>query len=37
MEWIKIAIQVVIAVSIFNVWLIRFGKPPAGEAALQKV
>lgn len=27
MEWIKIAIQVVIAVSIFNVWIIRFGKP----------
>jgi hypothetical protein len=27
MEWIKIAIQIVIAVSIFNVWIIRFGKP----------
>lgn len=26
MEWIKIAIQVVIAASIFNVWILRFGK-----------
>jgi hypothetical protein len=27
LEWIKIGIQVVIAASIFNVWLIRFRKP----------
>jgi hypothetical protein len=27
MEWIKIAIQIIIAVSIFNVWVLRFGKP----------
>lgn len=27
MEWIKIAIQLIIAVSIFNVWILRFGKP----------
>ena len=27
MEWIKIVIQIVIAVSIFNVWIFRFGKP----------
>ncbi len=33
MEWIKIAIQVIIAVSIFNVWLIRFGKPTSWRGA----
>ena len=27
MEWIKIVIQVVIAASIFNVWILRYGKP----------
>ena len=27
MEWIKIVIQLVIAISIFNVWILRFGKP----------
>jgi hypothetical protein len=27
MEWIKIAVQLIIAASIFNVWIIRFGKP----------
>jgi uncharacterized membrane protein YphA (DoxX/SURF4 family) len=27
MEWIPIVIQLIIAVSIFNVWLLRFGKP----------
>ena len=27
MEWIKIAIQIIIAASIFNVWILRFGKP----------
>ena len=27
MEWIKIVIQIVIAASIFNVWILRYGKP----------
>lgn len=27
MEWIKIVIQIVIAASIFNVWILRFKKP----------
>lgn len=27
MEWVKIVIQVVIAASIFNVWILRYGKP----------
>jgi uncharacterized membrane protein YphA (DoxX/SURF4 family) len=27
MEWIPILIQLIIAVSIVNVWIIRFGKP----------
>ena len=27
MEWIKIVIQLVIAASIINVWILRFGKP----------
>ena len=27
MEWIPIVIQLVIAVSIFNVWIVSFGKP----------
>ena len=27
MEWISIIIQLIIAVSIFNVWLLRFSKP----------
>lgn len=26
MEWIKIVIQIIIAVSIFNVWILRIGK-----------
>jgi uncharacterized membrane protein YphA (DoxX/SURF4 family) len=26
MEWIPIVIQLIIAVSIFNVWILRFGK-----------
>ena len=35
MEWVIIIIQVVVAVTLFNVWLFRFGKPTAwrgGEA-----
>ena len=26
MEWIKIAVQLIIALGIYNVWLVRFGK-----------
>jgi hypothetical protein len=26
MEWIKITIQIIIAIGIYNVWLVRFGK-----------
>lgn len=36
MEWIKIAIQVIIAVSIFNVWIIRFGKPTSWRGSTAK-
>jgi H+/Cl- antiporter ClcA len=36
MEWIKIAIQVIIAVSIFNVWIIRFGKPTSWRGGTAK-
>ena len=36
MEWIKIAIQVIIAVSIFNVWIIRFGKPTSWRGGSAK-
>jgi hypothetical protein len=36
MEWIKIAIQIVIAVSIFNVWIIRFGKPTSWRGGAAK-
>lgn len=39
MEWIKIVIQLVIAVSIFNVWIVRFAKPTrwrGGEAKSMK-
>jgi hypothetical protein len=36
MEWIKIAIQVVIAASIFNVWIIRFGKPTSWRGGTAK-
>lgn len=27
MEWIQIAIKIFIAASIYNVWILRFGKP----------
>ena len=36
MEWIKIAIQVVIAASIFNVWVLRFGKPTSWRGGTAK-
>jgi len=36
MEWIKIAFQIVIAVSIFNVWIIRFGKPTSWRGGTAK-
>lgn len=36
MEWIKIAIQLIIAVSIFNVWIIRFGKPTSWRGGSAK-
>ena len=36
MEWIKIAIQVVIAASIFNVWILRFGKPTSWRGGTAK-
>lgn len=39
MDWINIAIQVVIAASIFNVWILRFRKPTnwrGGEANSMK-
>ena len=26
MEWIKIAVQLIIAIGIYNVWIVRFGK-----------
>lgn len=36
MEWIKIAIQLIIAVSIFNVWIIRFGMPTSWRGGSAK-
>ena len=27
MDWIKIALQIIIGVTIFNVWIVRFGMP----------
>lgn len=36
MEWIKIAIQLIIAVSIFNVWILRFGKPTSWRGGSAK-
>ncbi len=36
MEWIKIVIQVFIAASIFNVWLLRFGKPTSWRGGSAK-
>jgi len=36
MEWFKIAIQLIIAVSIFNVWIIRFGKPTSWRGGSAK-
>jgi hypothetical protein len=36
MEWIKIAVQLIIAVSIFNVWLLRFGKPTSWRGGAAK-
>lgn len=36
MEWIKIAIQVLIAASIFNVWILRFGKPSSWRGGAAK-
>jgi hypothetical protein len=36
MEWIKIVIQVVIAASIFNVWILRFGKPTSWRGGAAK-
>jgi len=36
MEWIKIAIQIIIAVSIFNVWILRFGKQTSWRGGTAK-
>lgn len=36
MEWIKIAIQIVIAASIFNVWILRSGKPTSWRGGTAK-
>jgi len=36
MEWIKITIQLIIAVSIFNVWILRFGKPTSWRGGTAK-
>jgi hypothetical protein len=36
MEWFKIAIQVIIAASIFNVWILRFGKPTSWRGGAAK-
>jgi hypothetical protein len=36
MEWIKMAIQVIIAVSIFNVWIVRFSKPTSWRGGSAK-
>jgi hypothetical protein len=36
MEWIKIAVQIIIAASIFNVWILRFGKPTSWRGGVAK-
>lgn len=36
MEWIKIAVQIIIAASIFNVWILRFGKPTSWRGGTAK-
>ena len=36
MEWIKIAIQIIIAASIFNVWILRIGKPTSWRGGTAK-
>jgi hypothetical protein len=36
MEWIKIALQVIIAITIFNVWIIRFGNPTRWRGGASK-
>ena len=36
MEWISIVIQLIIAVSIFNVWVLRFGKPTSWRGGTAK-
>lgn len=36
MEWIKIVIQLIIAVSIFNVWILRFAKPTSWRGGSAK-
>jgi hypothetical protein len=36
MEWIKIVIQVIIAVSIFNVWILRVKKPTSWRGGTAK-
>lgn len=36
MEWIKIAIQLLIAVSIFNVWILRFSKSTSWRGGAAK-
>ena len=36
MEWIKIAVQVLIAASIFNVWILRYGKPTSWRGGAAK-
>jgi len=36
MEWIKIAVQLIIAISIFNVWILRFEKPTSWRGGVAK-
>jgi len=36
MEWMRIAIQAIIAVSIFNVWILRVGKPTSWRGGTAK-
>lgn len=36
MEWIKIVTQLIIAVSIINVWILRFGKPTSWRGGSAK-
>jgi uncharacterized membrane protein YphA (DoxX/SURF4 family) len=36
MEWIKIAVQVLIAASIYNVWILRSGKPTVWRGGAAK-